>query len=49
MMIQSNIAFDPKTAVKRFSIIPMLNVTAKPFIGPVPNIKSINVVMRVVI
>ena len=46
--IQSKITFDPKTAVKRLIIMPTLKVTAKPFIGPVPKIKRIKVVIRVV-
>jgi hypothetical protein len=46
--IQSKIVFEPTTAVKRLIMTPILNVTAKPFIDPVPKIKRINVVIRVV-
>ena len=48
VIIQSKITFDPKTAVKRFMTIPMLNVRAKPLIGPVPKIKRKSAVISVV-
>ncbi len=48
VIIQSKITFDPKTAVKRLIKIPILSVTAKPLIGPVPKIKSAAAVVSVV-
>jgi hypothetical protein len=45
---QSKITFDPKTAVIRFMTIPILSVTAKPLIGPVPKMKSAAAVVSVV-
>jgi hypothetical protein len=46
--IQSKMVFEPKTAVKRLMMIPMLRVTAKPLMGPVPKIKRTKVVISVV-
>lgn len=46
--IQSNIALEPNTAVKRLMIIPIIRVIAKPLIGPVPNMKRTHAVIRVV-
>ena len=47
--IQSKMVFEPKTAVKRLIMMPMASVTAKPFMGPVPKMKRMKVVMSVVI
>ena len=47
-IIQSKIALEPNTAVKRLMTIPIIRVTAKPLIGPVPNTKSTHAVIRVV-